>query len=180
MRLVIAEYSDVDGYLTPNLPPEASWSLLGDPYTQAWGLFDINIPDELWPSVEAVVADTELVGLIYSAKMYLPALVLAILEVAGHIGSKVEYLDSLKERLKFHLSNQRSAPYILARTRKTDGELIEGSWHWVLWYARASDRVHWASPYYCIYDDKSSCFDLSQQELESLPDVRSDDEDGEE
>ena len=168
----LVKYKEVDGLREPDLPEGLAVDVFTDLVYEDWGLFEIRGPQEHWPLEKVVPVDEELGRLISSGKMYLPALVLSMRDLADYRGGTHEYLRALKERLGHRLSSQKADPYLLARVRESDGELLEGSWRWVVWYDRAEKRVYWISPYYFVYDDRASCFDLSQEELESLPGVK--------
>ena len=170
-KFAFIEYVKKGDYLVPDVAENVSVIHLSDPYKQTWGLFEIVRADGPWPPEGVEPLDSGLSWLLYSAKMYLPALVLAMRDVEGEGGSKNDYLIALRSRLEFRLASQRTDAYILARVRESDGELREGSYHWVLGYDRKLDRVAWASPYYFVYDDRHEVFDLTETDLDRLPAV---------
>lgn len=170
-NFAIFDYIKKGNCIVPDVAKDMYILRLAHPYKQSWGLFEIEGADGPWPPPGVEILDRQLSWLLYSAKMYLPALVLALRDVGGEDGSKMEYLEALRRRLEVRLNNQRTDPYVLARVRETDGELIEGSYHWVLGYDRKLDWVAWASPDFFIYDDRREVFELTGEDLNRLPAV---------
>lgn len=163
-----------DSGLEPDRPDGVSFLLLADLPQVNWGLYqlDTNLNDGTEWSPPDTVSE-ELEALLLSGMKYPPALALARGDIRRRfqdlLPTKVEFASAYTAILRLRLSQQATAPFVLARcVREQLGYLTVGEWYWLLSVTGDPGITSWVSDDYFIYNDHAAYFELTERQLSSL------------
>ena len=157
----------------PDFPEGVSFCLLADLKSVRWGLYEFELSEsnERW-SPEGLV-DEQLSALMVSGTKYPPALAIARDSVqhrfADAVPTQREFVTAYGETLRKTLSQQSTAPFLLARAVEEEpGYLTRDEWYWILRIHGDPPVACWVSDDYFVYENAATCFDLTPEQIEKL------------
>ena len=154
-----------------NLPDEIDYIMLAEPSSVSdYALFECIIPDEYEESEFAEPVSDSLYDLLNSAKSYPPALALTRNEVRNNaIISRTDFAEKLVSRLEFHLENQRTSPYFMARKINRSATWnSKGEFCWIVGYKPKNnvDNLIFVSDDYYICHASVEDFEVEIKDIE--------------
>jgi hypothetical protein len=172
MWYYIADYQTTKHGLAPALPPKVGFLLMASPGdAPPWGVFGCNSEVPLSANVRQIPEDLSFA--LAGAKHYPPALALAREDLGKEFkdrrASELEVCRRYAAALREHMAQQPNAPYLFVQaTGDEPGYLTRGQFYWVLRYLKGSDAVKWVSSDYFVYENPTSDFAVSQDQLAAL------------